>query len=287
MDPASRGWGGGCSQPQVKGGPLAGAAEIAGQPGPCPRSDQLPSGYRLCAPEVGFFHAIPKESSVPHLSPACPCKHPSVRILTPRQKKKKKKPRRKNRLEKETRQKRMREEEDRKLTFINTLCVSRTRRGSMYKSSLNLQRQALVTIPTAQPALQGRKQAQRGGVTCLRPPSSRTTEPPPAPGFQMLRAEPSQESNNPQRVQRESRFPRRRRCWEHAVIYRMSCGLSHERRRRPEVKREWEMLGPQFPHLPIREEDSSLRGDGAHEQTAHARGCSAPAAQWVLGWEAG
>lgn len=53
------------------------------------------------------------------------------------------------------------------------------------------------------------------------------------------------------------------------------------------MKREWEMLGPQFPHLPIREEDGSLRGDGAREQTAHARGCSAPAAQRVLGWEAG
>lgn len=53
------------------------------------------------------------------------------------------------------------------------------------------------------------------------------------------------------------------------------------------MKREWEMLGPRFPRLPVRDEDASLRGDGAHEQTAHARGCPAPAAPRVLGWEVG
>lgn len=53
------------------------------------------------------------------------------------------------------------------------------------------------------------------------------------------------------------------------------------------MKREWEMLGPQFPHLPIRDEDAGLQGDGAHEQTAHAQSCTAPAAQPDLGWGAG
>lgn len=173
----------------------------------------------------------------------------------------------------------MREEEAGKLTSITTLSVRPTPgRALAYKSSLNLHHQALVTVPSTQPALRGRK---------VRPREASDLPEAPRPGFQMLRAEPSPAANNPPRAQRESRFPRRRRCWEHAVIYRMSCGLSHERGRRPEVKREWERLGPQFPHLPIREEDASLRGDGAHEQAARARGCKAPAAPPVLGREPG
>lgn len=80
------------------------------------------------------------------------------------------------------------------------------------------------------------------------------------------------------------------RCWEHAVIYRMSCGLSHDRGRRPEVKREWEMLGPRFPHLRKEMTMPASRGDGAHEQKQrklHAKGRATPAVPQVLGWEAG
>lgn len=49
---------------------------------------------------------------------------------------------------------------------------------------------------------------------------------------------------------------------------RVGCRM---RRESPEVKREWEMLGPQFPHPLEGDEGASLWGEGAHAQKQQDR----------------
>lgn len=62
-------------------------------------------------------------------------------------------------------------------------------------------------------------------------------------------------------------------------------GCCGRREPRPEVSREWEMLGPQFPHLQNRDANSSL---GEMEPGKEDSACAepkAPGAQQVAGWE--
>lgn len=61
-------------------------------------------------------------------------------------------------------------------------------------------------------------------------------------------------------------------------------GCCGRRETRPEVSREWEMLGPQFPHLQNRDDNNILPGRGSpRKERAHAQGPRrAPGALQVL-----
>lgn len=60
----------------------------------------------------------------------------------------------------------------------------------------------------------------------------------------------------------------------------MPCGLLQERGSRPEVRREREVLGPQFPHLESRGDHTSFSGRWSQERREHAfRDHTVPGAQ--------